>query len=112
MHQGRCTLLSPDLRSGEERMNELHSAHYMEASAVRSNECPVGKRTFAAATAFQAKSCYKRQELWGTMDVKVFLAGHLKSRNMASERDIAGDPSCSQGNAENVLHDFNKGYII
>lgn len=31
----------------------------METSAVRSSECPVGKKTFATATVLQAKSCNK-----------------------------------------------------
>jgi len=33
----------------------------VEACAVSSSECPVGKRTIARAAAFQAKSCNKTE---------------------------------------------------
>lgn len=33
----------------------------MEASAVRSSECTMGKKTFATAAAFQAKTCSKAE---------------------------------------------------
>lgn len=50
----------------------------MEASAVRSSEGPVGRRTFATATAFQAKTCNKTEQA-GSFRV-LCLAGHLKLR--------------------------------